>query len=173
MGLLSGFLLVLFVIGSLLLIVIVLMQDEQGEGLGGIFGGGSSTPFGSRSGNVLTKFTSILGAFFLFCAFGLAWLNKTPSAGDVLGAAKRGASQTQTTNEWWNVPANTTGTTQPAAGATGTSSAAGAAAGGGATSSSAGTSGGASSTGAATSTSGSTSGTQSGSSTGATGSSAP
>lgn len=103
MGLLGILLLVVFVLASLLLVTLVLIQDEQGEGLGGIFGGGSATPFGSRSGNVLTKFTSILGAVFLFCAFALAWINKTPESGDVLGAARRGAGTESTVEEWWAV----------------------------------------------------------------------
>lgn len=103
MGILSLILLVVFVICSLLLIVIVLIQDEQGEGLGGLFGGGSTTPFGSRSGNVLTKFTAVLAGIFLVCSFALTWINKTPESGDVLGAARRGAAQEQTVDEWWVV----------------------------------------------------------------------
>lgn len=103
MGFLGVLILVIFVICSLLLIVMVLVQDEQGEGLGGLFGGGSSTAFGSRSGNILTKFTSILGAVFLISAFGLAWINKTPESGDVLGAARRGAATEQNVDEWWIV----------------------------------------------------------------------
>jgi preprotein translocase subunit SecG len=84
-----------------MLIGIVLIQDEQGEGLGGLFGGGSSTPFGSRSGNVLTKATSVLGAVFLCGAFALAWVNKTPETGDVLGAARRGGADQTSVQEWW------------------------------------------------------------------------
>ena len=103
MGILGVVLLVVFVIASLLLIVIVLIQDEQGEGLGGLFGGGSATPFGSRSGNVLTKFTAILAAVFLVCSFALAWINKTPESGDILGAARRGGAVEQTVDEWWVV----------------------------------------------------------------------
>ncbi|MBT3271709.1 MAG: preprotein translocase subunit SecG [Spirochaetales bacterium] len=103
MGILSILLLVVFVICSLLLIVLVLIQDEQGEGLGGLFGGGSTTPFGARSGNVLTKFTSVLAGIFLVCSFALAWINKTPETGDVLGASRRGAAQEQTVDEWWVV----------------------------------------------------------------------
>jgi preprotein translocase subunit SecG len=106
MGLLGILLLILFILASLLLITLVLIQDEQGEGLGGIFGGGSTTPFGSRSGNVLSKFTAILGAVFLFCAFGLAWINKTPESGDVLGAARRGAGSEISVEEWWTVSDN-------------------------------------------------------------------
>ena len=101
MGIIEIFLLALFVITSLVLVLLVLIQDEQREGLGGIFGGGSSTPFGSRSGNVLTKFTSILGALFIVFAFGLAWLNKTAESGDVVGAARRGTAVEQST-DWWN-----------------------------------------------------------------------
>ena len=96
----SGILLVLFVLSALLLIGVVLIQDEQGEGLGGLFGGGSSTPFGSRSGNVLTRLTSILGTIFILTAFGLAWVNRTPETGDVIGAARRQQS-TQSSVEWW------------------------------------------------------------------------
>ena len=70
MGLISVVLLVILIVSAVLLVLVVLVQDDQGEGLGGIFGGGSTTPFGSRSGNVLTRFTAILAAVFLFCIFG-------------------------------------------------------------------------------------------------------
>jgi preprotein translocase subunit SecG len=69
---------VLFALISVILVLMVLIQDEGGEGFGGIFGGGSTTPFGSRSGNVLTRFTSILAALFLFICVGLGLLNKSP-----------------------------------------------------------------------------------------------
>jgi preprotein translocase subunit SecG len=96
--------LVIFVLTCIFLVVVVLLQDEQGEGLGGIFGGGSATPFGSRSGNILTKFTSILGAIFIVCAFGLAWINKTSEEGDVIGAARRSGNAAQENSDWWNAP---------------------------------------------------------------------
>ncbi|MFP4563851.1 MAG: preprotein translocase subunit SecG [Spirochaetia bacterium] len=101
MGALGIAILVIFVITCILLIIIVLMQDEQGEGIGGIFGGGSTSAFGSRSGNVLTKFTGVLGALFLICSFGLAWINRTNETGDVIGAARRQQAQEQTVEEWW------------------------------------------------------------------------
>lgn len=97
-------LLVFFIISAILLVVLVLVQDEQGEGLGGLFGGGSSTPFGSRSGNILTKFTSIIAAVFFVCSFGMAWINRSPEKGDVVGAARRNQPQTEAT-EWWSTPA--------------------------------------------------------------------
>ncbi len=50
----------------LMLIGLVLLQRTKGEGLGAAFGGGSGeTLFGSRSGNVLTKATIVLGCAFL------------------------------------------------------------------------------------------------------------
>ena len=91
MGIIGVVLLVILIISSLLLVLVVLVQDDQGEGIGGIFGGGSNTAFGSRSGNVLTRFTAALAAVFLFCCFGLAWINRTPTAGDVVSKARQAA----------------------------------------------------------------------------------
>ena len=54
--------LVVFVIIAVLLIGLVLLQNEGGNGVGGIFGGSSSSVFGSRSGNV----PIFLVYFFLF-----------------------------------------------------------------------------------------------------------
>jgi preprotein translocase subunit SecG len=101
MGILGIVLLVIFLLSAVLLIVLVLMQDEQGEGLGGLFGGGSSTTFGSRSGNILTKFTGILGAIFLTCSFGLAWINRTQEEGDVIGAARKRQAEETKIEAWW------------------------------------------------------------------------
>ncbi len=105
MGAVGVALLVLFCISAVLLIIIVMLQDEQGEGLGGIFGGGSSSAFGSRSGNILTKFTSILGAIFIITAFSMAWYNRTIDDSDLLKAAKEN-TEVQETGEWWDVPEN-------------------------------------------------------------------
>ena len=112
MAIIGGILLVIFIISSILLIIIVMMQDEQGEGLGGIFGGGSSAAFGSRSGNILTRTTSIIAAVFMITSFGLTWVNRTPEKGDVLGTARSEVSKT--TEDWWNKPVEST-TVKPAA----------------------------------------------------------
>jgi len=79
MGILTVVLLVFFVINAVLLVLLVLLQTEEGDGLGGIFAGGSNTAFGSRSGNFLTRATTVLGALFLVISLGLALLSRTPA----------------------------------------------------------------------------------------------
>jgi len=113
-GLIGIVLLVILIISAILLVLIVLIQDDQGEGVGGIFGGGSSSAFGSRSGNVLTRFTAGLAAVFLVCIFGLAWINRTPSSGNLLNKARQEALNSSGQQSWWvQTPA------APATGATG------------------------------------------------------
>jgi preprotein translocase subunit SecG len=99
MGVLGVVLLVLFVIAALLLILLVLIQNEEGDSLGGIFAGGSSSAFGSRSGNVLTRATSILGGIFLVLSLGLALINRTPGGSGVESAGRQLTSDEA--NDWW------------------------------------------------------------------------
>ena len=88
MSILGIVLLVFFVIVAILLILLVLAQNEEGDSLGGIFAGGSSTAFGSRSGNVLTKATTVLGALFLIISLGLALINRSPAGSGVEAAGR-------------------------------------------------------------------------------------
>ena len=88
MSILGIVLLVFFIIVAILLVLLVLAQNEEGDSLGGIFAGGSSTAFGSRSGNVLTRATTILGALFLIISFGLALANRSPSGSGVEAAGR-------------------------------------------------------------------------------------
>ncbi len=101
MGLLSIILLVIFAIAALFMILVIMLQDDQGEGIGGLFGGGSTTPFGSRSGNILTRFTSILGAIFVVGAFALAWLNRSPETADIVEKARLEQIQEAEQSNWW------------------------------------------------------------------------
>jgi preprotein translocase subunit SecG len=86
-----------------------------------MFGGGSTSTFGSRSGNVLTKTTTVLGALFIITALGLAVLFKTPDTGDVAAAARQAGAKANT--EWWNAQP-TAPVAQPAAAADATAPAA-------------------------------------------------
>lgn len=103
MGILSVIMMVIFVISAVLLMLVVLVQDEGGEGLGGLFGGGAANQVGNRSGNILTRITSVLAAVFLLTSFGLAWINRTPDSGSVEAAARRLEAQAGTAVEWWTV----------------------------------------------------------------------
>jgi len=57
---------VIVILCSLMLIGLVLLQKSKGGGLGTTFGGGGDgSMFGSRTGNVLTRATVVLGVAFL------------------------------------------------------------------------------------------------------------
>jgi preprotein translocase subunit SecG len=99
MGILSVVLLVFFVIVAIILILLVLIQDEEGDGLGGIFAGGSGSAFGSRSGNVLTRTTTILGALFLVISIGLALIHRNPVGRGVEEAGR--ALSGDTASDWF------------------------------------------------------------------------
>jgi preprotein translocase subunit SecG len=66
MGVVYGFLILVEVLVSALLIVVIFMQKTKGGMGGSAFGGGAGEAiFGSRMGNVLTKATVMLGVIFL------------------------------------------------------------------------------------------------------------
>jgi len=88
MGVLGIALLVFFIIVAILLVLLVLVQGDDSGGLGGIFAGGSGSAFGSRSGNILTKTTTILGSLFLVVSLGLALMNRTPTGTGVEAAGR-------------------------------------------------------------------------------------
>ena len=94
-------LIVVFVISALLLCVVIILQDDQGEGLGGLFGGGSSSAFGSRSGNVLTKATSVLAAIFFVTAFSVAWMNRSIQSEDIEAKARIRNLEEQDSSDWY------------------------------------------------------------------------
>ena len=98
MTILSTVLLVFFVIVAILLVLLVLVQNEEGDSLGGIFAGGSGSAFGSRSGNVLTRATTVLGALFLVVSLALALLNRTPGGSGVETAGREISSEASSTN---------------------------------------------------------------------------
>jgi preprotein translocase subunit SecG len=110
MGILSIVLLVFFVINAILLVLLVLIQNEEGDSLGGIFAGGSSTAFGSRSGNFLTRATTVLGALFLVISLGLALLSRTPGGTGIEEEVSRLNTQESASN-WVEEAINPSGAT--------------------------------------------------------------
>ena len=101
MAVISILILVVFIVSALLLMAVVLIQDDQGGGIGAMFGGGGGTPFGARTGNVMTRLTSILAVIFLAAAFTLAWMNRTPDAGNVIGRARAERMRSMERTDWW------------------------------------------------------------------------
>ena len=100
MSIIGIVLLVVFVIVCFLIIALVLLQSEEGDGLGGLFAGGSNSAFGSRSASVVTKATYVVVTLFFVTAFFLAFINKTPSDKGVEDAAR--LEQGESATEWWN-----------------------------------------------------------------------
>lgn len=73
MGLLMSISTVLFIILSVLLIVIILLQSDKSAGMG-ILGGSSQSTFGSSTADVITKITTALVTIFMLGSLGLSIL---------------------------------------------------------------------------------------------------
>ncbi len=78
----------------LFLILVVLLQQGRGGGMGSAFGGATAQVFGGRgAGNFLTRLTGICAAIFMLTSIGLAYIS---SAGDrELKAAEKEQQQQQ------------------------------------------------------------------------------
>ncbi len=75
---------VLFILSSVTLVLVILVQRPQGGGLaqafGGASGGGTDTAFGGRTGDVLTYLTMGAFGFYLLVAIGLNVLDTQNAA---------------------------------------------------------------------------------------------
>lgn len=105
---LSIALLVLFVIICAIIIFLILLQNEEGDSLGGLFAGGSNSAFGSKSANVLAKATYVVVGLFFVTAFLLAFLNKSTYDKGLSEEAK--LKQSEKSTEWWK---NDSSATEP------------------------------------------------------------
>lgn len=73
-------LIVIFVIISFLTILLVLIQNDEGGGLGGLLSGSGSAAFGSHSASVINKTTFVFVGLFFVIAFSIALLTKAPAS---------------------------------------------------------------------------------------------
>lgn len=102
----SVVLLVFFAIVSLLLILLVAVQDDGENGMGGLLGGRGTAAFGSHSAGVLTKTTAVLVALFFILAVALAMVNKSSrkideSLAPETSIEKAVETTEEATSEWW------------------------------------------------------------------------
>ena len=118
MGTLGIILLVCFIIVSLFLILLVSIQDDGENGMGGLLGGRGTAAFGSLSASVLTKTTFVFVVLFFCLSLGLALLNKAPKvAKDLVPVdAVEATADSETTTKWYEEkPAEETTETAEAA----------------------------------------------------------
>lgn len=64
---------VLFLMLSVLLLILILLQSDKSAGMG-ILGGSSQSTFGSSTADVITKITGVMVALFMLGSLGLAVL---------------------------------------------------------------------------------------------------
>lgn len=96
MGIIGTLFLVIFAIAAVLIIALVMLQDEQGEGFGGLFGGGGGgTTFGATGASVLVKATSILGVLFMVSSLAVAMAYKSGETDNVIGESRQTAGTGQ------------------------------------------------------------------------------
>ena len=66
---------ILFLLCAVILTLLILIQRGRGGGLAGAFGGaGGSSAFGTKTADVFTKATAVLGAIFIVLAIATALL---------------------------------------------------------------------------------------------------
>lgn len=82
-AILTGMLVVLFVVISVMMMLVVLIQRPSGGGLSGAFGasseGAGQTAFGAKTGDALTTATIVIFILFLVCAVGLNFALHPPA----------------------------------------------------------------------------------------------
>ncbi len=77
---LQTFIDIIHIFVCLVLVLVVLLQQGKGGGMGAAFGGSTAQVFGGRgAGNILTRATAICAAIFMLTSVSLAYLS---SSGD-------------------------------------------------------------------------------------------
>ena len=104
-----GLFITLFVLISVLLILIVLIQKGRGGGLASAFGGGGgNTAFGSKTGDVLTWATSIIFGVFLLIAVILNLMTRPSNHPAVAEGSTPAPAQQQQQQQQQSAPAEPT-----------------------------------------------------------------
>ncbi|WNY66443.1 preprotein translocase subunit SecG [Borreliella lusitaniae] len=90
---------VFFVIVSIFIILLILIQDEQGDGIGGVFGGGSSSIFGAKSSNVAVRITGFFIALFFIFVVLLSFMNTRRADNSFLNDIK---TENENSSTFWD-----------------------------------------------------------------------
>jgi preprotein translocase subunit SecG len=81
-------LLIVHVLACIFLVLVVLLQTGKGADMGAVFGGSSSTVFGSSgAGNFLTRLTTATAIVFMLTSMGLTYLSSHPTSSTVFDSA--------------------------------------------------------------------------------------
>ena len=81
-------LLIVHVLACVFLVLVVLLQTGKGADMGAVFGGSSSTVFGSSgAGNFLTRLTTATAIIFMLTSMGLTYLSSHPTSPTVFDSA--------------------------------------------------------------------------------------
>jgi preprotein translocase subunit SecG len=117
MSILFNILTLLFIVVSVALVLIVLVQRPQGGGLTGAFGGGggTDTAFGGRTGDALTVATITAFSIYLLIAIGLNITTNAARSAAMEPASNTAAPADGATGSTAPATAPADGTTQPGA----------------------------------------------------------
>ncbi len=79
---------IIHVLACIFLVLVVLLQTGKGADMGAVFGGSSSTVFGSSgAGNFLTRLTTATAIIFMFTSMSLTYLSARRTTATVFDAA--------------------------------------------------------------------------------------
>lgn len=101
MDIIAKVLLIVFIIVCVLLVLLVAIQGDEQNGMGGLLGGRSTAAFGSHSASVLTKTTGVLVAMFFVLALSLALVNSKKGSDVINDLQAVEATTGEATSENW------------------------------------------------------------------------
>jgi preprotein translocase subunit SecG len=83
---------IVHILSCIFLILVVLLQTGKGADMGAVFGGSSSTVFGSSgAGNFLTKLTTATAILFMVTSLGLTYFSARQNTSTVFDSAPAAA----------------------------------------------------------------------------------
>ncbi len=108
---------IIHIIVSIGLILVVLLQTGKGADMGAVFGGSSSTIFGSSgAGNFLTRLTTGMAIVFMITSLTLGYFSGRKPAASVFDSGRGEAQQSTPQSQGRAVPSPNPQPTAPSAG---------------------------------------------------------